>query len=279
MKKLLSLLLALGLVFALAACGTPKKTDPNTNDKTTDQNQNSDLEYVKSNGTMVIGITLAPPMNFEDENGDLTGFDTELTKMVCEKLGVTPKFTEIDWNSKEVELQSKTIDAVWNGLTITADRQNAMEITEPYLKNIQVVLMKDGNSYESTASLIGKSVAAEQGSAGEDMMKTDENLKQANYVPTTKQSDCLMELQAGTVDAAILDLTLARHMTGEGSNYTNIVIVDRLGEEEYYGVAFRKGSDICAAVNQIIDEMRKDGSLAKLAEKYDLELPDQAAAE
>lgn len=276
MKKLIPLLLALSLMFALVACGTPKEKDPNAADNQNKQNTNSDLAYVKANGKIVIGYTLAPPMNFMDENGNFTGFDTELAEIVCEKLGVTPSFTEIEWSTKEVELQAKTIDVVWNGLTINEERKAAMEITTPYLKNIQVVLMKDGSTYDSTASLVGKVVAAEQGSAGEAMLQTEENLKQAKFVPKTKQSDCLMELQAGTADAAILDLTLAKFMTGEGTNYADIKIVDRLGVEEYYGVAFRKGSDICAEVNKILDEMRADGTLAKLAEKYNLELPDAA---
>ena len=237
MKKLLLLLLTLTMVLALAACGMSKG--------------DSDLSYVKKNGKMIIGYTVYEPMNYTDENGNFTGFDTELAIVVCEKLGVEPQFVEIDWNTKEVELNAKSIDCIWNGLTINEERKATMEITKPYVKNAQVVLIKKGTSYDGTASLIGKTVVAEQGSAGEDTIKADDNLNQATFVPKSLQTECLMELKAGTADAAVLDLTLANTMTGEGTSYEDIEIVDYLAEEDY-GVAFR-GSDICAEVNKIFD--------------------------
>ncbi len=267
MKKVISMLLVLTMVLTLAACGGKTASNQSQNQP----QEESDLSYVKSNGKLVIGYTNYAPMNYTDENGNFTGFDTELAIKVCEKLGVEPQFVEINWDTKEVELNAKAIDCVWNGLTITPERQATMEITKPYVKNAQVVLMKEGAEYKGTASLIGKTVVAEQGSAGEDTIMGDENLKQANYVPKTLQTDCLMELKAGTADAAVLDLTLAKTMTGEGTSYADIIIVDHLNEEDY-GVAFRKGSDICAEVNKIFDELRADGTMAALADKYGLEL-------
>ena len=148
-----------------------------------------------------------------------------------------------------------------------------MEITKPYVKNAQVVLIKKGTAYDGTASLIGKTVVAEQGSAGENTINADDNLKQADFVPKSLQTECLLELKAGTADAAVLDLTLAKTMTGEGTSYEDIEIVDYLAEEDY-GVAFRKGSDICAEVNKIFDEFVSNGTMANLADKYGLELAD-----
>lgn len=266
MKKLLSLLMALTMVLALAACGTAK-TDPAANQPQGE----SDLSYVQGNGKLIIGYTDYAPMNYTDESGSFTGFDTELATLVCEKLGLEPEFVEINWDTKEVELNAKSIDCVWNGLTITPERQETMEITKPYVKNAQVVLMKADAAYENTASLIGKTVVAEQGSAGEETIQGDDNLKQATYVPKTMQTECLMEVKAGTADAAVLDLTLANTMTGEGTNYADLAILDRLAEENY-GVAFRKGSDICAEVNKAFDELVADGTMAALAEKYGLDL-------
>lgn len=257
MKKLISMLLALTMVVALGACGEKK-------DK-------SDLSYVKENGKLIIGYTDYAPMNYTDESGTFTGFDTELAKLICEKLEVEPQFVEINWDTKEVELNAKSIDCIWNGLTIDDDRKATMEITKPYVKNAQVVIMKADATYDGTASLIGKTVVAEQGSAGENTVLADDNLKQANYVPKTLQTECLMEVKAGTADAAVLDLTLANTMTGAGTSYEDIAIVDHLAEEDY-GVAFRKGSDICAEVNKIFDELTADGSMAALAEKYGLDL-------
>ena len=256
-KKVLLLLLSLAMILVLVACGQSQS--------------DSDLSYVKKNGKLIIGYTVYEPMNYTDENGSFTGFDTELAIVVCEKLGVEPQFVEIDWNTKEVELNAKSIDCIWNGLTINEERKATMEITEPYVKNAQVVLIKKGTSYDGTASLIGKTVVAEQGSAGEDTIRADDNLNQATFVPKSLQTECLMELKAGTADAAVLDLTLANTMTGEGTSYEDIEIVDYLAEEDY-GVAFRKGSDICAEVNKIFDQLRADGTMAALADKYGLDL-------
>ena len=266
MKKLIFLFFTLTMVLTLSACGNMgvNSTDSQSQDT-------SDLGYVQKNNKLVIGYTDYAPMNYTDESGTFTGFDTELATLVSEKLGLEPEFVEINWDTKEVELNAKSIDCIWNGLTIDEDRKATMEITKPYVKNAQVVVIKEGTTYEDTASLIGKNISAEQGSAGETTIQQDDNLKQASYVPKTLQTEALMEVKAGTADAAVLDLTLAKTMTGEGTSYKDIIIVDHLSEENY-GVAFRKGSDIAAEVNKIFDEFVADGTMDALAEKYGLEL-------
>jgi polar amino acid transport system substrate-binding protein len=292
-KRLISLILALTLLGALTACSS--STSDTASDTTADTTaadttetgadttdaaeaegttaDDSDLAYIKENGKMVIGYTVYEPMNYTDENGEFTGFDTELAIAVCEKLGVEPEFVEINWDTKETELAAKSIDCIWNGLTLTDEREENMACTEPYVRNAQVVVMKADATYSSTADLIGKTVLAEAGSAGEETIEEDENLSQADFVTKTVQTDCLLEVKAGTADAAVLDLTLASAMVGEGTDYSDLAIVDELNAEEY-GVAFRKGSDVAAAVNEIFAEMRADGSLQELADKYDLTLAD-----
>ena len=260
MKKMISLLLALAMVFALAACS---KAD-----------SGSDKAYIEKNDKMIIGYTVYEPMNYTDEQGNFTGFDTELATAVCEKLGVEPEFIIINWDTKEVALEAKDIDCIWNGMTLNAEREANMACTVPYVKNAQVVVVKEGFAYTDTASLAGGVVCAEIGSAGEDLIKGEEpdaGLAQAEYVGKSVQTDCLMEVKAGTADAAVLDMTLANSMTGEGTNYADLKIVDYLAEENY-GVAFRKGSDMRDAVNEIFAAMVKDGSLQALADKYGLEL-------
>lgn len=256
MRKILVFVLVVGLVLSLAAC-TPKEV--------------ADSEYVKKKGSITVGYTVYEPMNFTDSNGVLTGFDTELTNAVCAKLGVKANFVEINWDTKEVELNAKNIDCIWNGLTITPARQETMSITKPYLMNAQVVVMKAGSAYVDTSSLIGMTVCAEAGSAGEEVIQEDVNLQQTVYVEKEMQTACLMEVKAGTADAAVLDLTLAGAMIGPGTDYADLVIVDQLAEE-YYGVAFRKGSDLCDKVNDIFKELTTDGTLASLAAKYELVL-------
>ena len=233
----------------------------------------SDLDEIKGKGKMVIGYTVYEPMNYTDADGSFTGFDTELATAVCEKLGVEPEFVEINWDTKETELAAKSIDCIWNGLTLTDDREENMACTKPYVKNAQVVVVKDGTDYSSTADLVGKTVVAEAGSAGEAAIEGDENLAQADYVSKSVQTDCLMEVAAGTADAAVLDLTLANAMIGEGTDYADLKIVDELNAEEY-GVAFRKDSDAAAAVDEAFDALKADGTMQALADKYDLALAD-----
>ena len=268
MKKFIALALALVMSLSLVACGAPAASSGSASQP---EVQATDLEAIKAKGEMIIGYTVYEPMNYTDENGVFTGFDTELAQAVCAKLGVTPKFQEIVWETKEVELNAGTIDCVWNGMTITEERQANMEITDPYVINAQVVVMLKDAAYTDTASLIGKNVCAEQGSAGQSTIEGDANLAQATFVPKTVQTDCLMEVAAGTCDAAVLDITLAKAMIGEGTDYANLVIVDQLAEE-FYGVAFRKGSDAAAATNAAFDELTADGTMGALAEKYSLTL-------
>lgn len=233
--------------------------------------QESDAAYIKGNNKMVIGYTVYAPMNYTDEQGVFTGFDTELAAEVCKVLGVEPEFVEINWETKEVELAAKTIDCIWNGLTITDERKANMEITNPYVLNAQVVVMKADADYENTESLKGKTVVAEAGSAGESTVQADPGLMQAEYIAKEVQTACLMEVAAGTADAAVLDLTLANAMIGEGTDYAGLAIKERLAVEEY-GVAFRKGSDMAQQVNDAFAQLKENGFLEALAEEYGLDL-------
>ncbi len=253
MKKILCMLMALLMLAAPALA------------------QDSDLGYIKDKGKLVIGYTVYKPMNYTDEEGNFVGFDTELAKAVSELLGLEAEFVEIVWETKEVELAAKTIDCIWNGLTIDEDRKANMEITVPYLENAQVVVMKADAEYKDTSSLAGKIVVAEAGSAGETTIKSDAGLQQAEYIGKEVQTACLMEVAAGTADAAVLDLTLAQSMVGEGTDYAGLVIKDKLNVE-YYGVAFRKGSDVAAEVNQAFLTLKDSGLLEQLAEKYGVTL-------
>ena len=280
MKRLVSAFLAGAMALSLAACGGAASTSTAASASASasgsaavSQTAGSDLDYIKGKGKLVIGYTVYEPMNYTDADGNFTGFDTELATAVCEKLGVEPEFVEINWDTKVVELDAKSIDCIWNGMTLTDDIMANTATTKAYAKNAQVVVVKDDTDYSSTADLVGKTVVAEAGSAGEAAIEGDENLAQADYVSKSVQTDCLMEVAAGTADAAVLDLTLANAMIGEGTDYASLKIVDELNAEEY-GVAFRKGSDAAAAVDAAFDELKADGTMQALADKYDLALAD-----
>ena len=230
------------MALSLAACGgaastsTAASASGSAAGSAASASADSDLAYIQGKGKMVIGYTVYAPMNYTDDEGNFTGFDTELATAVCEKLGVEPEFVEINWDTKVVELDAKSIDCIWNGLTLTDEIKENAATTKPYAKNAQVVVVKDGTEYTSTADLVGKTVVAEAGSAGELAIADDASLSQADYISKSVQTDCLMEVAAGTADAAVLDLTLANAMIGEGTDYADLKIVDELNAEEY-GVA------------------------------------------
>ena len=282
MKKIFALLLAVMMVLSLVACGTteaPVDVEEPSVDAPVDapvEETASDLAYVTENGKLVVGITIYEPMNYYDEAGALTGFDTEFAQAVCEKMGLEAEFVEINWDTKEVELAAKSIDCIWNGMTITEDRLANMSISDAYVKNAQVIVVKADSEIASTADLVGKTVVAEMGSAGEAQITGEDanaDLAQAEYVGLAKQTDCLMEIKAGTADAAVLDWTLAKSMVGEGTDFAELKVLEgvELATEEY-GIAFRQGSDVTAAVNEVIAELVADGTLPALAEKYGLAL-------
>ena len=278
MKRLVSAFLAGAMALSLAACGGAASTSTVASSAASgsaaaSETAASDLDYIKEKGKLVIGYTVYEPMNYTDADGSFTGFDTELATAVCEKLGVEPEFVEINWDTKVVELDAKSIDCIWNGMTLTEDIMANTATTKAYAKNAQVVVVKESTAYTSTADLAGKTVVAEAGSAGEAAIQGDENLAKADYVSKSVQTDCLMEVAAGTADAAVLDLTLANAMIGEGTDYAVLKIVDELNAEEY-GVAFRKGSDAAAAVDAAFDALKADGTMQALAEKYELALAD-----
>ena len=282
MKKIAALLMAtLMLALAFTGCAKPAEADtPVAEDVTPELEaapavEDSDLAYIVGNSKMVIGITEYAPMNYYDEAGKLIGFDTEYAEAVCAKLGVTPEFVVINWDTKEMELEAKNIDCIWNGFTITDERKEALEFTDPYVKNMQVVVIKADNAatYVDTASLAGANLVAEMGSTGESSIADDANLSQASYVGVSKMADALLEVKAGTADAAVIDYVMAKAMVGEGTDYADLMIMDgvELAYEEY-GVGFRKGSDAAAAVNEATAALIAEGTLPEIAAKYGLAL-------
>lgn len=268
-KKLLALVLAAGMAASMAACGNTNSNGSasadNKDASATAENTDSDLAYVKDKGTLVVGITDFEPMDYQDENGNWIGFDADLASAFAESLGVDVEFVEIDWDNKILELDGKTIDCVWNGMTLTDEVTSSMSCTNAYCNNAQVVVVpsSEADKYQDTDSLKDLTFAVESGSAGE----AQANELGLNYTAVTAQSDALMEVAAGTSDAAIIDSLMAGAMVGEGTGYANLTYTIGLNDEEY-GVGFRKGSDLTEELNNFFKSSYADGSMEQIAEKY-----------
>ena len=274
MKKFLALLMAMVMVLALAACGSSKtESVPSAQPAETQEQQapaeetasDTDMTYVQDKGVLVVGITDFEPMDYKDADGNWIGFDADMATAFAESLGVDVEFVEIDWDNKVLELDSKTIDCVWNGMTLTAEVTSAMECSNAYCNNAQVVIVPadKADQYQTVEACSGLAFAVEAGSAGE----AEVSALGYSFTPVKAQSDALMEVAAGTSDAAVIDSLMAAAMVGEGTGYANLTYTVGLNSEEY-GVGFRKGSDLAAALNDFFAAAYADGSMMACAETY-----------
>ncbi len=249
MKRFISIMLVICTLFTMCALTSCEK---------------------EADNKLVIGITEYKPMNYK-ENGEWTGFDTEFALAVGKELGLEVEFKVIDWNSKWTALSSDKIDCVWNGMTITDEAEKNASVTDAYIINKQVVVMKSDkvSEYADAEAMKELEFAVESGSSGQEVAKAEE----FNYTEYSAMSDALLAVSTGKADACIIDATMAASMTGEGTDYAELAVGIALKDEEY-GIAFRKDSDLTNKVNKIIKEMKEDGSLQKLADKYKLTIAD-----
>ena len=264
-KKLTALLLAGVLCLGLVACGSKAEDTKEPEDTAEPDTVQTDMEYVKEKGVLVVGITDFAPMDYKDESGEWIGFDADMAKAFADSLGVDVEFVEIDWDNKILELNSGTIDCVWNGMTLTDEVTSSMECSNAYCNNAQVVIVPVDKAvdYQTVEACADLTFAVEAGSAGEAEVAA---LGYAN-TPVKSQADALMEVAAGTSDAAVIDSLMAAAMVGEGTGYADLTYTVGLNSEEY-GVGFRTGSDLAAALNDFFAAAYADGSMLEIAETY-----------
>jgi len=249
MKKILSVVLAATMVVSMAGCSAKKK----------------DSVKVEENKKLVVGITDFAPMDYRDADGNWIGFDAELAQAFAKSLGAEVEFVEIEWANKVFELNAGTIDCVWNGMTLTDEVKSSMDCSNAYCKNAQIVVVKaeDADKYSTVESLKDLTFAVESGSAG----KTQAEKNGFKFTEVQSQANAIMEVAAGTSDAAIVDLLMAGAMVGEGTSYEDLTYTIGLNSEEY-GVGFRKGSDLVDKLNDYLKSAYSDGSLQAIAQKY-----------
>lgn len=278
MKKLLSVLLAIAMVACVVAgfagCSKSNGGDAestSSSSKSTSAKTVADLDKVKDANKLVIGITDYEPIDYKDKDGKWIGFDADLARAVAEKMGIDVEFVVIDWERKFIELNSGTIDCIWNGMTVSDSVKTNCDISDAYAGNSQVVVMKeDALSKYADADAIkaaNLTIAVEKGSAGE----TEAKKLSSNVVSLSAQSDALKEVKAGTADACIIDSTMANSMTKDGTDFADLGYSVSLTTEEY-AVGFRKDSDLTAEVNRLLAELKEDGTMDKLSAQYGVDL-------
>ncbi len=285
-KKLLALLLTALMLLGLTACGgsgDDSNADagaPNTGaadgaatpaeDGADDAqaSDESDAAYVTGKGTLVVGITDFEPMDYKNDAGEWIGFDADMAKAFAESLGAKAEFIEINWDNKIMELDTKAIDCVWNGMTLTDEVKASMGTSEPYCLNAQVVVLSADKvaDYQSTDSLAGLSFAVEAGSAG----KAEVEKLGLEFIEMETQAAALMEVASGASDACVIDSLMAGAMVGEGTSYPDLACGITLNAEEgeQYGVGFRKGSDLVDTFNAFWKAAYDDGTVLDTATTY-----------
>ncbi|HHV65619.1 MAG TPA: amino acid ABC transporter substrate-binding protein [Peptococcaceae bacterium] len=271
MKKSLVLVLSLLLVLALAiGCASQKPAEPAPNDQQPAENTDTSWEDIKAKGYFIVGLDDSfPPMGFRDDKGEIVGFDIDMAKKAAEKLGVEVKFQPCVWSGIIMELNNKNIDVVWNGMTITAERQEQINFSRPYLNNRQIIIVKKDSPIKTKADLAGKKVAVQGGSSAVDAVKADEATFKTigELVEFSNYTEALMDVKVGRMDAVVIDEVVGKYyLTKEPGLYT--VLEEDFGSEQY-GIGFRKTDEAFRAeLQKAIDDMIADGTAKEVSEKW-----------
>jgi polar amino acid transport system substrate-binding protein len=232
--------------------------------------KDTSLEYVMEKGTLVLGLDDSfPPMGFRGDDGEITGFDIDLAKEVCKRMNLELKIQPIDWDAKILDLNSKDIDVIWNGLSISPERSESISFSKPYIANKQIIIVRSGSGIDTKSDLAGKEVGIQLGSTAEDAINKEPDVVNS-FSKLSKYQDnvqALMDLSAGGIDAVVVDEILGRYYIADKTD-TYAVATDYFSEENY-GIGFRKGENaFVAAVDKTIDEMVADGTAADISKKW-----------
>ncbi len=264
MKKITQILaLMLVCVMVLASCGSKGSGSNKTNESSKD----TSLEYVQNNKKLVLGLDASfPPMGFKDADNNIVGFDIDLAKEVCKRMGIELILQPIDWKAKEMELKNKNIDCIWNGLSYSKDRDESMTLSKSYMGNTQVGVVLADSSINSLKDLAGKTVAVQNGSTAAEVMEGQKEITDSlkEMLKVADNVKAMMDLEIGGSDAVVMDEVVARYYMEKNEGKYKL-LSDSLADEEYV-IGFRKGDKaLCAEVEKQLKAMKEDGTLVKIS--------------
>lgn len=273
MKKRLVLLLvtAMAATTVLAGCGSK---DSGSSDNGKKSSKEAKIE--NDDDTLIVGFDASfPPYGYKDDSGEYVGFDLDLAQEVCDRNNWKLVKQPIDWDSKDAELNSGTIDCIWNGFTMNG-REDDYTFSEPYVDNSQVIVVADDSGIEKLTDLAGKTVGVQAASAALDLLQSEEEGGQKELADTfgalnefADYNTAFTELQAGALDALAIDVGVAKYqLNSRGEGFK---ILDETLNTEQYAIGFKKGNtELCDIVNADLQKLADDGTVAELAEKYEI---------
>ncbi len=268
MKKITQILaLILVCVIVLASCGSKESGSNKANKGSKDTNKDTSLEYVQNNKKLILGLDASfPPMGFKDADNNIVGFDIDLAKEVCKRMGIELKLQPIDWKAKEMELKNKNIDCIWNGLSYSKDRDEDMTLSQSYMGNTQVGVVLADSSINSLKDLADKTVAVQNGSTAAEVLEGQKEITDSlkEMLKVADNVKAMMDLEIGGSDAVVMDEVVARYYMEKNEGKYKL-LSDSLADEKYV-IGFRKGDKaLCAEVEKQLKAMKEDGTLAKIS--------------
>lgn len=257
MKNKLILILAIIIIAIVAVVFATKTKTKETGDS---------LSRILNKNTFILGLDDSfPPMGYRNENNEIVGFDIEVAKEVCKRLGVQLVIQPISWNAKEQELNSYNIDCIWNGMSINEKRKEVMSLSDSYMTNRMIFVVKNESNIQKLEDLTGKSIGVQSGSSAEETLEASKVYSQANQIISYADNiTAFMDMETNQTEAVFVDEVLANYYIA--SNNKNYRILDEALDEEQYAIGFRKqDTELCNKVNEILKEMKIDGTLAKIS--------------
>lgn len=282
-KRVTGIVLILVMVLGLAACAKESKNSGSNNNanssQTSSQNNSGDsgnedksFEYIKEKGRLIVGLDDSfPPMGFRNDSNEIVGFDIDLARAVCEKLGVELVLQPIDWDSKVQELNTKNVDCIWNGLSLTPKNQENMTTTQPYMTNNITLVVRADSPISKFEDMAGKSLAVQSGSAAEETLDAEENKTLKDSLKEVNGFDeyitAMLDMESGNSDAVLMDSVVANYMIKDlGKNYK---VLEGTLLEDNYVVGFRKGDEALRdAVWNALKELKQEGRIAEISSKW-----------
>lgn len=258
------LCLSLCSAFLLSGCGNSSNSSSSTGSSSS-SGEDTSLQDVLDSGKLVLGLDPTfKPMGYTDDNDQIVGFDIDLAKEVCSRMNVELETYSVNWDTKEQDLNAGTIDCIWNGLSVSEERAKIMLLSEPYMNNSMVFVVKSNSGIASMSDLDGKTVAVQNGSTAQEILNASDIASTITASELASNAEALNQLDLDMADAVFLDSVVANYeIATTGKDYT--VLPDGL-EEEQYAIGFRLGDNaLCDKVEEVLGEMKEDGTLADIS--------------